>query len=75
MRPVVDRLRQAYSGNVDVKVIDLSGGDADAERLAALFGVEYVPTFAFVDSDGTRRGEIVGGTTESELRARLDALK
>ena len=75
MRPVVDRLKREYAGRVDVKVMDLSGGDAGAEQLASRFGVEYVPTFAFVDADGTRRGEIVGGTTESVLRARLDALK
>lgn len=75
MRPVVDRLKQQYAGKVDVRVIDLSGADADAEQLATRFGVEYVPTFAFVDADGTRRGQIVGATSESALRARMDALK
>lgn len=75
MKPVVDRLQQRYAGRADVKVVNLSLGNADDEKLADLFGVEYVPTFAFVDSDGTRRGELVGETSEDELARRIDALR
>jgi thioredoxin-related protein len=75
MRPVVDRLKQAYAGTVDVKVMMLDGNDAEAERLAGIAGVRYVPTFVFVDSKGVQQGLVVGEMSESDMRSRLDALK
>jgi protein-disulfide isomerase len=75
MRPVVDRLKEAYAGKVDVRIMMLDGQDAEAEKLAGIVGVEYVPTFVFVDSGGAQQGLVVGEVTESEMRARLDALR
>jgi protein-disulfide isomerase len=75
MRPVVDRLKEAYAGKVDVRIMMLDGQDAEAEKLAGIVGVEYVPTFVFVDSSGAQQGLVVGEVTESEMRARLDALR
>lgn len=75
MKPVVDRLANDYAGTVDVKLMSLNGDDAAAEGLANQFGVQYVPTFVFVDSQGGRQGLIVGETAESALRAKLDALR
>lgn len=75
MKPVVDRLRTAYAGKVDIKRMSLDGDDPEAERLATVAGVQYVPTFLFVDSQGVQKGLIVGETPEAELRSRLDALK
>jgi thioredoxin-related protein len=75
MAPVVDRLADEYTGKVDVKKMSLNGDDPAAEELATRFGVEYVPTFVFVDSQGTQQGLIVGETAESNLRAKLDALR
>jgi thioredoxin-related protein len=75
MRPVVDRLRTQYAGKVDLKAMDLSRGDASVEALATSFGVEYVPTFVFVDRDGTVRSSVVGEMSEDAMRAKLDALK
>jgi thioredoxin-related protein len=75
MRPVVDRLKQAYAGRVDVKVMMLDGNDAEAERLADIVGVQYVPTFVFVDSKGAQQGLVVGEVSEADMRARLDTLK
>lgn len=72
---MVDRLRQEYAGAVDVKTMDLSRGDAEVDRLATLMGVEYVPTFVFATTDGSVRNQVVGGLSEQELRAQLDALK
>jgi len=38
--------------------------------------VQYVPTFVFVNADGSVSGSpIVGGTDEAALRQRIDALK
>jgi thioredoxin-related protein len=75
MRPVVDRLRTQYAGRVDIKEMNLSRGDASVEALADTFGVEYVPTFVFVDRDGTVRASVVGEMSEDAMRAKLDSLK
>jgi thioredoxin-like negative regulator of GroEL len=75
MKPVVDRLRTAYAGKVDILRMSLDGDNPEAERLAAIAGVQYVPTFLFVDSKGVQQGFVVGETSEADLRAKLDALK
>ena len=75
MKPVVDRLREAYAGKVDIKRMSLDGDDPEAERLAGLAGVQYVPTFVLVDSKGVQEGFIVGETPEADLRTKLDALR
>jgi thioredoxin-related protein len=75
MKPVVDRLTKEYAGKVDIKKMSLNGDDQTAEELATTFGVQYVPTFVFVDSQGARQGLVVGETAESTLRAKLDALR
>jgi thioredoxin-related protein len=75
MKPVVDRLEKQYAGKVDVKRMSLNGDDAAAEALASKYGVQYVPTFVFVDSQGGQQGVLVGETAESALRAKLDALR
>ena len=75
MKPVVDRLTKEYAGTVDVLTMDLSGSNANAEKLANDLGVEYVPTFFFVAPDGTVRDTVVGGMTEADMRKKLDALK
>ncbi len=75
MKPVVDRLRQVYAGKVDVRRMGTDSGDPETEQLAQTFGIQYVPTFVFVDSKGVQRDVIVGETTEAALRQRLDALK
>lgn len=75
MKPVVDRLRKAYEGKVDVRRMDTNGASAETEQLAQAFGIQYVPTFVFVDSKGLVRDTVVGETTEAALRQRLDALR
>jgi thioredoxin-like negative regulator of GroEL len=75
MKPVVDRLETAYAGKVDVKRMSLNGDDPAAEQMATTFGVQYIPTFVFVDSQGAQQGIVVGEVAESTLRAKLDALR
>jgi len=75
MKPLVERLAKEYEGTIETRRY-VDGGDAVGEELAARFGVEYVPTFVFVNSDGTVSGDmIIGGATEAQLRDRIDALK
>ncbi|HEY5517061.1 MAG TPA: hypothetical protein VIL15_02215 [Coriobacteriia bacterium] len=75
MKPLVERLKNEYAGKVEFRVYQDSG-DAVGDALAQQFGVQYVPTFMFVNADGSVSGSaIVGGTDEATLRQRLDALK
>jgi len=75
MKPLVERLAKEYEGTVETRQY-IDGGDAVGNELAARFGIEYVPTFVFVNSDGTQSGDmIIGGATEAQLRERIDALK
>ncbi|TLM78501.1 MAG: thioredoxin family protein [Actinobacteria bacterium] len=73
MKPVVDRLTKEFEGKVEVRRFVDSSPEGD--KLAEAFGVQYVPTFVFVNSDGSTAGMQVGEMTEVDLRARMDALK
>jgi thioredoxin-related protein len=75
MKPVVDRLTQEFSGRVDVRRENVGGGDAAAEALANRYQVQYVPTFVFLNSDGSKADLVVGGLDEAALRAKMTALK
>lgn len=75
MRPVVDGLARTYAGRYDIKLMNTSGGDPQVARLAEEFGIQYVPTFAFVNSDGTKNGVIVGEVPGSTLEQELAKLK
>jgi len=71
MKPLVQRLKQAYKGKVEFR----SYWDNEGEDLARKFSVEYTPTFLFVNKDGSVASEFVGGMNEQQLRGRLDKLQ
>jgi protein-disulfide isomerase len=73
MKPVVDRLKQKFAGKVEVRRMDANA--ADTQQLADAFGVEYVPTFVFINTAGERVDEVVGEISETDLAAKMDALK
>ena len=75
MKPVVDRLKQEYAGKIGFRRLDTTAGNPETDRLANLFQVQYVPTFVFINADGTTSDLLVGGTTAEVLRAKLNALK
>jgi thioredoxin-like negative regulator of GroEL len=75
MKPLVERLKKAYAGKVEFRRY-LDSGDPVGDQLSQQFNVQYVPTFVFVNADGSVSGQpLVGGTDEATLRSRLDALK
>lgn len=74
MKPVVDGLRARYEGRVEFRVLNVER-DAEANRLAASLGVTGVPTFFFVNSDGTQAGRIIGATTEQALTEAIEKLR
>lgn len=74
MKPVVDRLKQEYEGKVEFRLINVDN-DPDGNALMAQYNAQYVPTFVFLNADGTTAGQIVGEVEESQLREKLDALR
>ena len=74
MAPVVDRLTDEYEGTVEIRALNVEE-DAAAAELASSFRVQYVPTFVFVNADGSTAETLVGEVAESTLKEALDALK
>jgi len=75
MKPVVDGLRDRYAGKIEIRRMDTDGNDNQVAQLAGTFGIQYVPTFVFVNSDGTVSATVVGEVPESQLVAELSKLK
>ena len=72
---MVDGLSRDYAGQYDIKVLNLSRADASMRKLADDLKVEYVPTFVFVNSDGTIRNTVVGGMTGDAIKDEMTQLK
>lgn len=76
MKPVVDGMVKKYSaGPYEIKVLNGSTGDPEVSELAQVYAVKYVPTFVFLNADGTLANKIVGSTSAAELEAELAKLK
>jgi len=74
MKPVVDRLEKQYQGKVEFRLYDVEKS-ADGAKLMQQFKAQYVPTFVFVNSDGTTAAIKVGEQSESQMTKQLDSLK
>lgn len=74
MKPLVERLEQEYEGKVEFKLYNVEQNPEGAQ-LANELGAEYVPTFVFYDSTGSKVDMKVGEIKEKDLRAILDSLK
>ncbi|GAB4280244.1 MAG: hypothetical protein Kow0056_14410 [Coriobacteriia bacterium] len=70
---MVDRLEQDFDGKVEFRLYNLER-DPSANSIADEYGVRFVPTFVFLDSDGNTVDQWVGGLSEDDLRKKLDAL-
>ena len=74
MKPVVDGLEQQYGDKVEFRRLNVETDQAGVE-LANKMGVQYVPTFLFVNSDGVIAKQIVGEQTKDQLQQTIDALQ
>ena len=74
MEPVVDRLEKQYKGKVEIKRINVEK-DAEGSKLMQQYGAQYVPTFVFLNSDGSVAQMKVGELKENVLTSALDALR
>jgi thioredoxin-related protein len=74
MKPVVDGLASRYSGTYDIRIKGTSS-DPAAEALAQKYNIPGVPTFVFLNRDGSLADTIIGAVPESQLVAALETLK
>lgn len=74
MKPVVDGLKQQYEGRVEFRLIN-TDTDKNAQALSQKYGITAVPTFVFLNKDGTEAGRRLGETSKNDMQALLDALK
>ena len=74
MKPVVDGLEQQYQGKVEFRLINVDN-DKQGAALMDQFQAQYVPTFVFINSDGTKADLKVGELKKAELEKALDALQ
>lgn len=73
MKPVVDRLKKQYEGKVEFKLYNVDNS-AEGNQLMAQFNAKYVPTFVFLNKDGSVSTQKVGETPEADMKKALDAL-
>ena len=74
MAPIVDGLINEYADTVAIRKYNVETSDEGA-ALADSFGVQFVPTFVFVNSDGEAVDTIIGEVSESTLKQALDDLE
>ncbi len=74
MVPVVDRLKTEYEGVVEFRIVNVDS-DPEGAKLASTFGLQYVPSFVFLGSDGSQQELLVGEISEEQMRTSLDSLK
>lgn len=75
MKPLVEGLEKTYSGRVDFRRLNSDGSDSSVNALAEKLGVEYVPTFYFVNADGSISKSVVGEMSLQALTAAVMALR
>ena len=68
MAPVVEKLSGKYAGKVDFYRVDI---DKEADLASDVFGVTAVPTFVYIDIDGSINTSM-GASTESEMISNIN---
>ncbi len=74
MAPVVNGLKGDYEDRIVFKIYDVETSE-EGMALANEFGLQFVPTFVFVDSSGEEVNRMVGLVSESAIRETLDNLE
>ncbi len=74
MKPLVEGLKPQYADRVEFRLYNVES-DQQGVALANELGVQYVPTFVFVNSDGVVSQQVVGEQTEAQMKQALDALQ
>ena len=69
----MNRLEREYEGKVEFRIMNFDHVP-EAEDEARRFGVQFIPTFIFIDSQGNTIEQRVGAIPEDEFRDLLDSL-
>lgn len=72
MRPAVRRLKQQYTGQVDV--ISLNYGDRRMRKIVAEYGADFHPAFVFLAPDGLVLDVVLGELSETQLARQFERL-
>ncbi|GAB4290085.1 MAG: hypothetical protein Kow0067_16300 [Coriobacteriia bacterium] len=73
MAPIVNRVIEGYEGDVVFKVLNANAGEGS--QMAQQFGIQFVPTFVFMDSNGQVVDQVIGAMSEDALRQRIEDLE
>jgi len=74
MEPVVDGLEKQYEGKIEFRRINVET-DPEGSKLSAQYNVSAVPTFVFLNMDGSEAARVLGEVPEGTMTKNLDALK
>jgi thioredoxin-like negative regulator of GroEL len=74
MKPVVDRLEQQYAGKVEFRRYNVDKSQ-EGSRIMQQYASNAVPTFVFLNADGSVSAKKLGTISEKDMRALLDGLK
>jgi thioredoxin 1 len=74
MKPLVEGLEKKYGDKVEFRRLNVEKDQAGVE-LANELGIQYVPTFMFVNADGVVSKQTVGAMDEAQFKAALEALQ
>jgi thiol-disulfide isomerase/thioredoxin len=74
MKPLVEGLEKKYSDKVEFRRLNVEKDPAGV-KLADAMGVQYVPTFVFVNANGVVSKQVVGGQTQQQMEDAISALQ
>lgn len=74
MKPVVDGLKKQYEGKVEFRLINVET-DPNGSSLSAQYNITAVPTFVFLNKDGSEASRLLGEQPKGTMEKNLDALK
>jgi thiol-disulfide isomerase/thioredoxin len=74
MKPLVEGLEKQYADKIEFRRLNVETDQAGV-ALANKMGVQYVPTFLYVNSNGIVAKQIVGAQTVEQMTQQIDQLK
>jgi thiol-disulfide isomerase/thioredoxin len=74
MKPLVEGLEKQYGDKIEFRKLNVETDQAGV-KLANELGIQYVPTFMFVNADGVVSKQTVGALDEAQFKASLEALQ
>lgn len=70
MKPIFESLEEEYAGKLEFISVDIDNEKALSDK----YGIEAIPTFIFINSEGQEVNRIVGSVPESELREAIEKI-